>query len=645
MSRAVVRALALCFVISSSVSAAEVWDGAPFASDPKALLAAAEAIQPQKPDDGVIVLLDEAHVTFDAQGRSTRVERLIYRIVNDSGVDGWDTIETSWSPWYQESPEVDARVITRDGAVHRLDRKSFGTGDAEDEPAMFTDTRILSGPLPAVAPGSVVEQIVTYRERNPLYDAGVAARHQFGRWVETRQSRLTLDYPSTLALQLVNRTKPAVEPRKSVTGERTQLVWETGSRPALERGEWNLPPDVTLRSYVAWSTGKSWQDVAARYAKIVDERIGDGSAVAKLTAQTVGNAKEPREIAARILAAVERHIRYAGVEFGEGSIIPRTPAETLKNKYGDCKDKATLLVAMLRQAGVPAHAVLLRAGLGYDVEPDLPGLGHFNHLIVVTEGPDPIWIDPTDEFARANELPDSDQGRLALIAKNDTTALVRTPLYESKANHTVERREFRLVEDGKAFVTETSEYSGSDERSTRRYYTSSDRKDLGKGLETYAEQAYLAKKLSKWESGDTRDLTKPFRIHIEMQEAGRGVTGGGEAGVGIFFSRLVGDLPSELHYDLEAQDEDTPEDEKVKPRANDYLFAKPYVLDIHYRIVPPPGYSIRNLPESDSVNVATATMTRKYAVQPDGVVTADIRFDSGPRRITAAQFEALRKEV
>ncbi|MDQ3282621.1 MAG: DUF3857 domain-containing protein [Acidobacteriota bacterium] len=641
------RALALSFLLlfSFAVFAADPWDGAPFTSDPKALLAAAEAVRPQKPEQGVIILLDEANVTFDAQGRSTRVDRLIYRVIDESAVDAWSSIETSWSPWYHEKPEVDARVITKDGAVHRLDPKSFGTGDAPDEPDMFSDTRTLSGPIPAVAPGSVIEQTITYRERdNPLVNAGIAARQQFGHWAETRQSRLTIEYPSTLAVHFVNKTKPEIQPKKT-EGATTKLVFESGPLLALERYEWNLPHDVSVASYVAWSTGKSWQDLAQRYAKIVDEKIGDPSVVAKLTAEAVGNAKDPREIAARILASVERHIRYAGVEFGEGSIVPRSPAETLRNKYGDCKDKATLLVAMLRQAGVPAHAVLLRAGAGYDVEPDLPGFGYFNHVIVMTEGKDPIWIDPTDEFARAGELPDSDQGRLALVAKNDTTALLRIPLSEAAANHTIENRTFKLVEDGKAFVTEVTEYSGSDERSTRRYYTSTDRKQLGEGLKTYAEQAYLSKKVAKWDVTDTHDLNKPFRISIDMEEATRGMTTGGEAAVGIFMSRVVGDMPSDLHRDIDAQDKDTPEDEKIKPRVHDFVFPKPYVLDIHYRIEPPAGYTVRNLPESETVKLATATFTKSYKAQPDGVILADFHFDSGPRRITAQQYEALRKEV
>lgn len=645
MVRAFPRALALSLCLASlsfsaALSAAEVWDGAPFASDPKALLAAAEAVKPEKPDAGVIVLLDETIVRFEADGRSTRVDRLIFRVLDESAVEGWATIETSWQPWYHEHPRVDARVVTADGAVHRLDPKSFGAGDAEDDPDMFSDTRILSGPIPAVAPGAVVEQTITYRDKNPLRDTGLASRHQFGRWVETRQSRLVLESPSTLDLKLVNKTEPRVEPQRSEAGGVTRMLFETGPRPALEGTEWYVPPDVSSASYVAWTTGKSWQTVAQRYSEIVDEKIGDLGSVARATAAAVGDAKEPREVIRRVLAALERDIRYAGVEFGEGSIFPRTPAETLRNKYGDCKDKATLLVAMLRQAGIPAHTVLINSGFGADVEPDLPGLGHFNHVIVLTDGPDPVWIDPTDDFARAGELPDSDQGRLVLVAKNDTTALVRTPLAESTANRTIETREFWLAEDGKARVLETNEYHGSDERRNRRYYNSSDAKTTKEGMESYAEQAYLSKSLVKWEKSDARDLTKPFLLTIEMKDAGRGKTGGGEAAVGIFWSRLAADLPPEFH-----ESDETRKEVDGKPRKYDYLFAKPYVLELRYVMHPPLGYEPRTIPAPETLKLGTATITKEYQVRGDGAVLANFRMDSGPRRITPAQFEELRQAV
>ena len=87
-----------------------------------------------------------------------------------------------------------------------------------------------------------------------------------------------------------------------------------------------------------------------------------------------------------ILDYVDRVVRYTGIEFGEAAIVPHNPAETLALKYGDCKDKATLLVAMLRAAGIPSYVALLNAGSRLDVPSDLPGMGLFDHAIVYVPG-------------------------------------------------------------------------------------------------------------------------------------------------------------------------------------------------------------------------------------------------------------------
>jgi tetratricopeptide (TPR) repeat protein len=632
-------------VTTALVAADHPWGKAPFSADPKALLAAAQAVQPKSKDEGVVVLLDEAQFVFDAAGRSSRTERLIYRVDEEASVEDWSTVEAPYSPWYLEKPKIEARVVTKDGSVHLLDPKSFGTADAENEPDMFDDTRVVRGPLPAVAAGSVVEQLITYKEKNPLYEAGTAQRYQFGRGVETELTRLIIEYPATLPMNVVNRTKPRLEPQRSESGGVVRLLFENGVMQVDEDLEWSLPSDLSNYSYVAFSTGKSWQDVARRYSEIVDKQIA-AAPVDKLAPPIAGNEKDPQRIAARILDAVERRIRYAGVEFGEGSIVPRSPAQTLANKYGDCKDKATLLVAMLRQAGVPSHVALLDAGSGLDVEHDLPGLGHFNHAIAVIDGREPIWIDPTDEFARAGELPSQDQGRLALIASPETTALTLTPSMPSTANRMSQTREFKLAEDGKAALTETTEYFGSDERSSRRRYAGSDLKSQREGLNNYASSTYLAKEVAKFEVADAHDLTRPFRIRFDVAESTRGITARGEAAVAIFMSRLFEDFPWELKSDKgEQKSEPKPNEKPRKPRAHDFIFSEPYVVDLNYRVMPPPGYVLRTTPENESLTLGTATLTKSFTVQPDGLVLATYHFDSGPSRITAAQFEQTRVAV
>src|SRR5438067_3037044 len=156
MSPLVRRTLPLLFsiVAATAVFADEPWDRQPFSAEPKAMLDAAQAVSAD--DAGVVVLLDEARYTFDEAGRSTLAEHVVYRVANDSGVEHWSTIEALWAPWYQEKPEIKARVIARDGSIHEFDAKALTETPAPEESLdIFSDNRILRAPLPAVAVGAV----------------------------------------------------------------------------------------------------------------------------------------------------------------------------------------------------------------------------------------------------------------------------------------------------------------------------------------------------------------------------------------------------------------------------------------------------------------------------------------------------------
>jgi tetratricopeptide (TPR) repeat protein len=638
-------ALIVPFLLTASLFADEPWDK-PF-SDPKALLEAAAAVPSD--DAGVVVLLDEQRYAFDATGSATMTEHLVYRVANDSGVERWSTIEALWAPWYQEKPEIQARVIARDGSVHELDKRALSETPAPEESLdIFSDNRVLRAPLPGVGVGSVVEEVITFKDNNPMIASGRTGRFFFGRPVPVHRARLILDAPSSLTLRLVNRTAPTLEPVKSDANGRQLMTFETTSLKPIEYVEWNLPYDQSQRPYVAFSTGKSWQDVATRYSEIVDKQIaGSSPTLGPLVKTAIGTASKREDIVARILAPIQKDIRYAGVELGEGSVIPRRPEEVLGHKYGDCKDKATLLTAMLREAGLPAHVVLLRAGEDLDVSGDLPGFGEFNHAIVVVDGPKPLWVDPTDEFARAGELPIMDQGRHGLVASPKTTALVEAPVSDAAANRIVETRVFNMVEEGKAAVTETTEGSGAHDAFARRFYAQSDHKRYRDAMESYVKGHYMAKALTDVTAGDPHDLAKPFALKLDIAEAGRGPTQDGEAVVAIFPVALIENLPWSLR-DF-ADDEDDPQARtartKHRKREHDFVFQMPFVKEWRYRIVPPAGFAARPLPANETTKVGTGALTREYKQGTDGVVLVTMKFDSGKRRLTPAEFETTRKAV
>src|SRR5438045_5307755 len=98
----------------------------------------------------------------------------------------------------------------------------------------------------------------------------------------------------------------------------------------------------------------------------------------------------------------------------------------MKRGYGDCKDKAALLVSMLRAAKIPSFLALISTGPGQDVEETLPGMGSFDHAIVYVPGQPALWIDATDDYAHVGQLPRDDQDRLALVIAPETKQLLRT---------------------------------------------------------------------------------------------------------------------------------------------------------------------------------------------------------------------------
>jgi hypothetical protein len=131
-----------------------------------------------------------------------------------------------------------------------------------------------------------------------------------------------------------------------------------------------------------------------------------------------------------------------------------------------------MLVAMLRADGIAANMALLDTGPGADVTPELPGMNQFDHAIVYLpadgKGNDALWIDGTAEYAQVGVLPAMDQGRLALVIADGTTALTPTPEPKSEDDHLTELRDVVLADYGPAHIIETSLTHGEVARITAR---------------------------------------------------------------------------------------------------------------------------------------------------------------------------------
>ncbi len=606
------------------------WDK-PFHPDPKAVLEGARAIPAA--DAGLIVLLDEYRIAIDDAGRCVQTHREVFRVVDKTSVADAANVERVYAPWHQSRSDIRGRVISDDGQVHLLDPKTIADAPVQQfDATIFSDDRQVRAPLPAVAPGAVVEYEVTIRDTAPLLDAGVAVRISIQNSFPVERFRVTLIAPAGLALQTASGLLEESAIHRQTSANINRIEVDAGPFPIRKNVEWDIPSEFAASPYFAYATGRSWQAIATRYEAIVNQQL-QGSDLRSLL-EGIDLKGKPLDVAARLSARLHKEIRYTGVEFGKAAIVPTAPGEVLKRKYGDCKDKSALLVALLRTAGLNASVALLSSGPEQDVDAGLPGFGQFNHAIVYVAGESPFWIDATASKTRIGDLPPGDQGRMALVARRETTSLVRTPESTSSDNRVLASWDIRLNDTGPADVREVIEATGWPETYLRENFDASDPKKLRETLDLQIKERFLAKTLGEYEAPGSEDFSRPFKLSIEAKRSRIGMTSFDDGAVVVNLQALIGHLPYALVRAEEADD---------KPRQHDFVFHNPYQSETRYHIVPPPLFKIRETVNNGEFKIGTATYSRKIQVAEDGSVDITLRFDSGKRRISPVEFEAVRK--
>jgi tetratricopeptide (TPR) repeat protein len=621
--------------------------GPAFAASPADIQAAAQKIQAE-PLMEATVLFERDAFTLDAAGRMTYKHDLIYRIETEDGVKNWSEIRVGWSPWYQNTPEINARVIAPDGKVSTLDQKTITDGPArEDSQDTYSDARIRKVPLPALVVGAIVEQQTVSADREPKFSGGITGGDSFSWSVPFHRGQLVVDLPASLNFRIDVFALPNATIKNEVVGDTRHYLLDQGYVAPWADSDISLPTHNFLGHGTRFSTGDSWASVAAAYRKLAEVNI-DPAKVKSLLPKPGANRMET---IARIVAVLQKDVRYTGIEFGEASLQPAPAAEILKRHYGDCKDKAALLVAMLRAAGIDANLALLDTGPGRDVDADLPGM-QFDHAIVyvpAAQGADPLWIDATAEDFEVGTLPSMDESRNALIIAEGTSGLTMTPAAKPDDDKLTELRDVTLADYGPSHIVETSMTHGEVDASYRSLYGELTR-DQKEDLEKYAKNAYSAKALAAITHGDEHELSKPFALKLDMTEARRGDTGIDDAVVNIPFGDIFYRLPKWFRTDPGTEGVKlTPQQEENRKRAvaarTSEYDVHPFATEWRYTIAPPEGFAVRALPGAKTVQMGPATYKQSFEAGADGKVIATLRFENAKPQYTTDEALALRDAV
>lgn len=368
-----------------------------------------------------------------------------------------------------------ARVFRADGRVDEA--VESGEGPANDPSInMYTLQRTFVVQFPKLNPGDVVElryRIDDVSVRNDKSDYfGEVAYLQSTEPVANAEYVLIAPKKKKLTMSVGPSGAPVAKVKKTVVdkGELRITHFVAANLPALEV-EPGMPQLGELLAHVHVSTFASWEEVGAWYWTLSRDKLDVDDDVRKLARELTKGLATDREKVAAIYEYVANETRYVALEFGIEGIRPRRAALTLARGWGDCKDKATLIVSMLAELGVKAELVILRTGLRGGFDTTTASLEPFDHAIVYVPSID-LYLDGTAESTGTGELPAFDRSAIGLRITGGQGKLVKLP--EPDASMSREDRVFDMTmkTDGALSFKGHVEVQGVDAAGSRARYRS-----------------------------------------------------------------------------------------------------------------------------------------------------------------------------
>ncbi len=387
-----------------------------------------------------LVLLDRTSVRVD---RDLAIEVRWQRVVRILDSDGLEAATFGFALEPGGTLRgLDAWTVGADqvrGHAGRSDRVEANVSDLG-----YSDVRGIALTAPAARPGDVVAVEATWSEREPFPLHAWSPQPQN---LPTRLAELNLDLPGDWSAtahgyRLGAALGAAASNPLHVALADLPMLPDEPARPEMSA----LLPEVVVRFRgAAGPELGSWNQVAAWYARLAGPAT-DGSALpAEVTSGTGGRAVERLRALAGL---VQRDVRYVAIELGKQRWEPDPAVATWQRRYGDCKDKAALLVSALRVIGVEARPVLACTRSRAEVDPDSPDPLQFNHCIVAIAWPgdDPppaatatgpsgrrwTFFDPTDTSVPLGYVSSELGGTWGVIA-DPQEGLVRLPAASSSS--------------------------------------------------------------------------------------------------------------------------------------------------------------------------------------------------------------------
>ena len=482
-------------------------------------------------------LVDITVATVYDNGLSSHFHQVVFQPLTDPAAQAARDFAFGFELGSQAVRVRGAHVYRTDGTVD--DAFDTATSGADDPSiATYTSSASFRVRFPRLAAGDVVE--LQYRIDD------VAERNEFATYfgdIDYLQSNEPVGHAEYVLIGPKKRTfyfnKPTIPVAQTTEDKGDQRVYRflaTNVTPLLP--EPNQPPYTEILGHIHVSTYKSWDEMGAWYWGLVKDQFSADDEVRQRVLEVTKGKTTERDKVMAVYDYVVQKTRYVALEFGIHGFKPYRCSQIFARGFGDCKDKATLIVTMLKELGVPATIVIVRTGMRGDFEDYPASLAPFDHAIAYVPSLD-LYLDGTAEYSGTGDFPAMDRGALALQINEGKPKLVHMPDPPPSASVATRRVEASIAADGGAQIDWRVTVTGVSAPSWRvRYHAEGLRKER---LQEDLSGDFPGIDLKSVDTNDLENVEAPVQIHATGKVASFGRRDGDTV------SAPIGPHPSMVH--------------------------------------------------------------------------------------------------
>jgi transglutaminase-like putative cysteine protease len=497
--------------------------------DRDAVLRAAAEVTAERYPNADDALVDNAiRSRYEPDGRAVTFDDEYIKVLTEKGRREAMTRSVHFTLPYSTAVVHRAEIIRPDGTVRSVDLASQSR--VMVDPGQMSaniynpNALIRQVSLPDVEIGDLVHFFIEYRLLKPRVPNTWSDYSVLEYTSPIRRLTLEVDAPRALPLATIalkDEVEGTVEYALERRGERDLHRWVARDVPRMYR-EPNMPPLHTVVQRLLVSTIPDWPAISRWYWTLSKPRLDAitpdmEDKVRELTEGADGD----DQIIERLFRFVAQQVRYMGITTEEEApgYEPHDVCVTFRNRYGVCRDKAALLVSMLRLAGLDAFPVLIHTGPKKDEDVPQP---FFNHAITAVLRDDGSYtlMDPTDENTRVLR-PSYLDNKSYLVARPDGDELRTSPVSPAEDNLVRIRTAARLARGGGLKAESTLHFEGVNDGVYRNFLARRKPEERRRFFESRLESALPGAEITAFrlEPDDLRDLDAPLRAILSFEAA------------------------------------------------------------------------------------------------------------------------------